>query len=90
MKQLKKHKKTIAILSAVVFVGCASWKAVGKTADDAAAILCNLYAVENEDALGLGPADFCAIKENLQPFIDQALAAKREAGFQLARETPGE
>lgn len=66
-------------------LGCGTLKDIGRTVNDAASILCNVFAVEMQDAdpdlLGsLSPADYCAIQDNLSPFIDQALAAKNAAG----------
>ncbi len=65
--------------------GCGLLKAAApivKTMDDIATDLCMFAASEQEqEALaGLSPADFCRVKDHLQPFIDEALAAKRAAG----------
>ena len=59
---------------------CAWFKGAVHTAADAARVLCELWAQDNESQLKLSPSDFCAVAENIQPFIDAALAAKRDAG----------
>ena len=52
-----------------------------RTISDAATTLCNLFGQEHPDQLGgMTAADFCSVKENLDPFIDAALAAKQTAG----------
>ena len=61
--------------------GCAALKSNIKTIDDIASDLCMFAASEQpqEQLNGLSPADFCAVKKYLQPFIDEALAAKMAA-----------
>lgn len=71
--------QTVALML-VLCVGCAWFKGAVRTAADAAAVLCELWAQDNSAQLKLSPQDFCALAENLQPFIDAALAAKRDAG----------
>ena len=52
-----------------------------RTINDAATTLCNLFGQEHPEQLaGVSAADFCSVKENLDPFIDAALAAKQTAG----------
>lgn len=70
--------------------GCATFSAIGKTVSDAGAILCNLYAVEveatsPEQLQGMSAAVWCAVHENLKPFIDEALAAKQSVATSLQR-----
>ena len=61
--------------------GCAAFKSNIKTIDNIASDLCLFAASEQpqEQLNGLSPADFCAVKKHLQPFIDEALAAKMAA-----------
>jgi hypothetical protein len=73
-------RKLISVLAVLGFVGCSMFKSAAKTADDAASILCELFAAENQSAVGMSPEDWCALHDNLEPFIDQVLAAKQAAG----------
>lgn len=67
------------ILSSCAFMQKA--KPFVRTINDAATTLCRLFAAEHEDQLGgMTAADFCSVKENLDPFIDAALSAKQTAG----------
>lgn len=91
-------------ICSVVFVfafngiaGCSVFrnaKSAIKTIDDIASDLCMFAASEQpQEALGgFSPGDFCKVKDNLQPFIDEALAAKMAAsqasGF--ARDVPSD
>lgn len=61
--------------------GCAAFKSNIKTIDNIASDLCLFAASDQpeEQLNGLSPADFCAVKKHLQPFIDEALAAKMAA-----------
>ena len=74
-------------------VGCGMLKQTGRTINDAASILCTLFAVEAAETDpemlgGMNAADYCAIHDNLQPFIDEALSAKQAAGrISLSRPT---
>jgi len=73
-------------------VGCATFSAIGKTVNDAGAILCNLYAAEVEETSpeqlqGMDAAAWCAVHENLKPFIDEALAAKQSVATSLQGES---
>jgi hypothetical protein len=46
--------------------------------NDAANVLCELFGAENPDVLqGASVSDYCAVKENLDPFIESILAAKQ-------------
>lgn len=68
-----------------LIAGCGTLKDTGRTLNDAAGILCNLFAVEasetDSEALGgMTAGDYCAIHDNLRPFIDEALSAKQAAG----------
>lgn len=38
-----------------------------------------------EEALGVSPAEYCAIHDNLRPFIDEALRAKNAAAMSMQR-----
>lgn len=70
----------ISLTTVGVASSCSSFKSVARTADDAASILCELFAAENKEAVGMSPEQWCALHDNLQPFIDQVLAAKQAAG----------
>lgn len=81
-------KKIHAIaFTLILTAGCAGfWQGVkdtGKTINDAAGILCNLFAADHPDDLaGMTPVEWCAVHDNLKPFIDEALAAQQVAGRQ--------
>jgi hypothetical protein len=87
---MKEEKKEILILAVFVFVGflvfcqCAAFKNTVRTINDIASDLCMLVAVdqEAEDLDGLSPSAWCAIQENLAPFIDAALSAQQDAAGQ--------
>jgi len=72
--------KYVAII-ALACAGCAGAKPILRTIDDAATTLCLLAAAEqpSEKIGGMTPEQWCAIKENFQPFIDEALAAQKAA-----------
>lgn len=74
----------LAILFAVIFTtagGCAMFKKVVRTIDDIASDACVLFATENADDLaGLSPADFCDVRENLEPFVEYITRAQQTAG----------
>jgi hypothetical protein len=58
--------------------GCAGLKQNARTVNDAANVLCELFGVENPEVLqGASVSDYCAVKENLDPFIESILAAKQ-------------
>ena len=65
--------------------GCATAKGIGRTINDAGSILRNLFAVDatTEQLQGMSAADWCAVHENVKPFIDEALAAKQAVAMQL-------
>jgi hypothetical protein len=73
------------LLGVVLVEGCGTLKQVGRTINDAATVLCELYAVDaNPEQLnGLTPSDYCAIHDHLEPFIEEALAAKQAAAMKL-------
>lgn len=72
--------KYIAMFAVVLTTisGCA---ALG-TLMDAARLLCNLTATEQSEAelAGMTPAEWCAVRENLEPFVEEAKRAKMAAG----------
>lgn len=76
------HFVIIAALAApITLTGCSFLKNTGRTINDAASILCNLFATEHpEEIQGLTPAEWCAVHDNIAPFIDEALRAKQSAG----------
>lgn len=71
----------VLFMVAMVCAECALFKKVTRTVNDAAKILCEVFAQEHaQDLQGFSPTEWCAIHENLQPFIDAALEAKQSAG----------
>lgn len=74
----RRHAATL--LTAFLLTGCAAIKNHARTVNDIASDLCMLVATENAEQLaGLTPRQWCQIHENLQPFIDEVLAAKRSS-----------
>lgn len=70
----------LIIATLVIAASCGLLKDVGRTANDAAAILCELVAAEKPEELqGLSPQQWCAIHENLRPFLDEVLSAQKAA-----------
>jgi len=70
----------LIISTLVIVASCGLLKDVGRTANDAAAILCELVAAEKPEELqGLSPQQWCAIHDNLQPFLDEVLSAQKAA-----------
>lgn len=66
-------------------IGCATLGKVVRSIDVIARDLCEIWASEQpRDKLGLSPADYCAIAENVRPFADAALAAKHAGGATAA------
>lgn len=75
------NRSMVTVVTVVTLLGgCAWFKGALHTAADAARVICELWAEDNKAALKLSPADFCAVAENIQPFLDATLAAKRDAG----------
>jgi len=75
------NKKIAAlILVALLSVaGCAAFKKVARTANSVATDLCWIFAADHQDELGgIAPAAWCAIKENLDPFIEYILKAQND------------
>ncbi len=85
----------LAIVFAVVGLSsavqsCAAVKKIVRTANDAAEILCELFAVENSEALGgIDPIAWCSVRDNLDPFLDEILAAQRNAAALSLNRTSG-
>jgi hypothetical protein len=62
---------------------------VGRTLNDAADIACTLFATDHTAELqGLTPRQFCDIKHNFDPFLDEILSAQRVAGTRLGIQSP--
>lgn len=73
-------KLTLILLASSLLSGCAAVKQHARTVNELAEDLCMLVATENADQLaGLTPTQWCALHENLQPFIDEILSAKAAA-----------
>ncbi len=68
----------LLLLATLTFVigGCAFFKPAARTVNDVARIACETTFGEEELPQGMSLEDFCKAHENLQPFIDQILAAK--------------
>ena len=60
---------------------CALIKPIARTSNDVAGTLCEIVAAEQEpEALGgMSVEDWCAIHDNVDPFLDIVLSAKAEA-----------
>jgi hypothetical protein len=83
-------KPFIAAILAVTVIACgATIKDIGRTINDAADIACTLFAAEHTDALqSLTPRQWCDLKENFDPFLDEILSAQRAAGARLGIQSP--
>lgn len=73
------------VLTLLVVPSCASWKPVARTADGVAETLCAQFFGEKR-GLSLEDAarQFCATQDDLRPWLDALLAAKREASPKAA------
>lgn len=73
----------VLILTLVTtLVGCRLIKPIARTANDIGLKACKdtFGASDVELPKGMSLEEFCAIHENVQPFIDNILAAKRTVG----------
>lgn len=78
-------RTAILALLLCALCACATLGKVVRTIDVIARDLCEIWASEQpRDKLGLSPAEFCAIAENVRPFADAALAAKHAGGATAA------
>lgn len=80
MNRRKNRGEPGIVLLVILLSSCALFQKVLHTAEDAAEVLCQLWAKDQGPQLRLSPEDFCAIADNVRPFVDQALAAKQAAG----------
>lgn len=71
---------TIILIISLLFSGCAAFKQVARTVNDVASVLCEVVAADYTSAQrdGLSPAEWCAIKKNLDPFLDYVLTAQQQ------------
>lgn len=71
----------LLLLSALTLPACASWRPVTRTVNDVAGDLCAVFFAEKK-GLSLEEAGrtFCRTHEQLQPWLDQVLAAQQAAG----------
>jgi hypothetical protein len=80
-----------ACLGLLACTGCAGWKPVAKTVDQAAVILCDIFESQQPANASLSIDDiekaFCATAEQVAPFLDAAHAAVSAGG--KAREAEG-
>ncbi len=73
-------RNMITIFALVLcFSGCAAVKPIARTVNDIAHEACELFATEQGDRLGMSPAEFCAIHENVKPWLDELLRVNRLA-----------
>jgi len=77
--------RALLLAGALALSGCSSVKPILNTVNDAARIICELAAAEHADSerAGLTAQQWCAIRKNLDPFIEEALRAQR-AGAEKA------
>ena len=83
-KELRQTGNLISIIGVCIMIyGCAALKPIARTINDVGNVLCELFAVDQseEQRDGLSPSQWCAIKEHVDPFIAEALAAKQAAGL---------
>lgn len=79
------------LLTLAVLGGCATVKHVARTINDAADIACTLFAADHEAELqGLSPRQWCDIKRNFDPFLEEILQAQRAAGAKAGISSGGE
>lgn len=71
----------LGMLVFIICISCAALKSTLRTIDDVATDLCMIVATEQDpkDLQGMSPSQWCAIHDNLKPFIDAALSAKADA-----------
>jgi hypothetical protein len=81
---------TATVLIALLLpTGCASWKTVVKTADTAAELACaEFFGAKQKLSIEAAAKAFCSTREDLEPWIEAVLAAKREAGPKAAARHP--
>ena len=73
----------LVLVASLAVAGCAAFKKVARTANSVATDLCWIFASDHPDELGgLAPASWCAIKENLDPFIEYILKAQNDGAIQ--------
>lgn len=70
----------LALALGLVLPACSSWKPVARTVNDVAGELCSIFFAERQ---GISIEDaartFCRTRDQLEPWIDQVLAAKQAA-----------
>lgn len=77
-----KRLASIIIVAMVMTCGCAAVKKVLKPANEVANALCELVAADytKDQRDGMSVYEWCAIKENVEPFIDYILSAPQKVG----------
>jgi hypothetical protein len=78
--------KAVLVLGAALGLlgasGCSNWKPVAKTVDQAAIILCDIFAAQSHASLS--PEDieklFCSTAEQVAPFLASARQAVKTGG----------
>ncbi len=81
---------SIGTLLVVTLIACgASIRDIGHTINDAADIACTLFAAQHVEELNeLTPRQWCDIKSNFDPFLEEILQAQRVAGAKLGIQSP--
>lgn len=74
----------LGLLVATCCLACASAKPVARTVNDVAQMACEVTFGQEELPAGITLEELCTAHENLQPFIDQILAAKNGVKAGLA------
>jgi len=79
--------KTLALFCVLLLPSCAGWKPVARTADGIAEALCGQFFGEKQGiSIEDAARQFCTTQDDLRPWIDSVLAAKRDGGkMALAR-----
>lgn len=70
-------KHLITLLLACVVTSCAAWQPVAKTINETARIIC--IEAFGESQTGMSAEDWCAVHENLYPFIKAVTGAREGA-----------
>jgi hypothetical protein len=81
MHRRNKMKKILSIIFIVAIIcSCSVFKKIVRTVNDIAFDLCTLTCTHNEGKLGgLSVDEYCSVHENLNPFIESIVAAKKAA-----------
>jgi hypothetical protein len=75
----KLEKLLLGLVFSIATISCAFLKPAVKSANEAAKIACESMLGAEAEAQGMSVEEFCAIREVIDPFIDQLGAAKNQA-----------